>query len=189
MDTIEAIRTRQSIGTVKPDSVPRELIEKLLSAAVQAPNHYKVRPWRFVVLTGTAREKLGDVMAQTFLDKFPDLSPDAKSKALEKERSKPLRSPVLIAVGVDKPAESKVVEIENVCATAAACQNLLLAAHALGLGAKWRTGDPARDPQVKQFLGFEPDQHLIAFLYIGYPEIDCEPVERPSFEDRTTWME
>ena len=189
MDTIEAIRTRQSIGTVKPDSVPRELIEKLLSAAVQAPNHYKVRPWRFVVLTGTAREKLGDVMAQTFLDKFPDLSPDAKSKALEKERSKPLRSPVLIAVGVDKPAESKVVEIENVCATAAACQNLLLAAHALGLGAKWRTGDPARDPQVKQFLGFEPDQHLIAFLYIGYPEVETKPVQRPPFDDRTVWMD
>ena len=189
MDTIESIHTRQSVGNVKSDLVPRELLEKLLSAAVQAPNHYKVRPWRFVVLTGAAREKLGDVMAQAFLDKFPDLSPDAKSKALKKERSKPLRSPVLIAVGVDKPTESKVVEIENVCATAAACQNLLLAAHALGLAAKWRTGDPARDSKVKQFLGFEPDQHLIAFLYIGYPESDPGPVERPSFEDRTTWLE
>ena len=49
METLEAIHTRQSIGQVKPDPVPRELIEKLLSAAVQAPNHYKVRPWRFVV--------------------------------------------------------------------------------------------------------------------------------------------
>jgi nitroreductase len=82
-----------------------------------------------------------------------------------------------------------VIEIENVCATAAACQNLLLAAHALGLAAKWRTGDPARDPKVKQFLGFAPDQHLIAFLYIGYPEFKPESVERPSFEDRTVWLE
>ena len=189
METIEAIHTRQSIGNVKPDPVPRELIEKLLSAAVQAPNHYKVRPWRFVVLTGAARERLGEVMAQSFLKKFPDLPSETQVKAVEKERSKPLRSPVLIVVGVDKPSESKVIEIENVCATAAACQNLLLAAHALGLAAKWRTGDPARDPQVKQFLGFEPDQYLIAFLYVGYPEGECGTVDRPSFDDRTNWME
>jgi nitroreductase len=189
MNVLDAIYRRQSIGKVKPDPIPREIIEKLLSAAVQAPNHYKVRPWRFVVLTGSSRERLGEVMAQSFLKKFPDLSPDAQSTALGKERSKPLRSPVLIAVGVDKPAESKVIEIENVCATAAACQNLLLAAQGLGLAAKWRTGDPARDPLVKQFLGFKPDQYLIAFLYIGYPEFEPEPCDRPSFEDRTTWME
>jgi nitroreductase len=189
VETIQAIQTRQSISKVKPDPVPRDVIETLLSAAVQAPNHYKVRPWRFVVLTGAVREKLGEVMGQAFLEKFPDLPADAQEKALEKERSKPLRSPVLIAVGVDKPVESKVLEIENVCAVAAACQNLLLAAHELGLAAKWRTGDPAYDPKVKQFLGFESDQHLIAFLYIGFPEFEAEEKERPSFEDRTTWME
>jgi nitroreductase len=189
VDTLDAIHTRQSIGKVKPDPVPRALVEKLLSAAVQAPNHYKVRPWRFVVLVGAAREKLGELMAQIFLEKFPDLSPDMLLTALEKERSKPLRSPVLIAVGVDKPTESKVIEIENVCAAAAACQNLLLAAHASGLAAKWRTGDAARDPKIKQFLGFEPDQHLIAFLYIGYPDFEPAPVERPSFEERTVWLE
>ena len=189
MDTLDAIHARQSIGKVKPDPVPRETIEKLLSAAAQAPNHYKVRPWRFVVLTGPGRERLGEVMAQVFMEKFPDLPPDVQPKALEKERSKPLRSPLLIAVGVDKPAESKVIEIENVCAAAAACQNLILAAHDLGLAAKWRTGDTAQDPQIKQFLGFEPDQHLIAFLYIGYPEFEPEFVERLSFEDRTVWMD
>lgn len=189
MEALDAIHSRQSIGKLKPDPVPRELIEKLLSAAVQAPNHYKVRPWRFVVLTGSARERLGQVMAEVFIEKFPDLPPDAQAKALEKERAKPLRSPLLIAVGVDKPAEAKVIEIENVCAAAAACQNLLLAAHDLGLAAKWRTGNPAFDPKVKAFLGFEPDQHLIAFLYLGYPKTEPEPVERPSFVDRTVWMD
>jgi len=185
MDVFEAIHTRQSVAKVKPDSVPRELIERALSAAVQAPNHYKVRPWRFVVLTGEAREKLGSVMAAALQEKHPDFPPEA----FDKEKSKPLRSPVLIAVGVDKPSEAKVVEVENICASAAAVENLLLAVHAEGLGAKWRTGDPARDPKVKQFLGFEPDQYLIGFIYIGYPEFELEPRERPSFEDRTTWME
>ncbi len=185
MDVLEAIHTRHSVGKVKTDPVPRELIEKLLSAAVQAPNHYRVRPWRFVVLTGQGRERLGDVMADAFHKKFPDVAPEA----LDKERAKPLRSPLLIAVGVDKPAEPKVLEIENVVAAAAACQNLLLAAQGLGLAAHWRTGDPARDPEVKKFLGFTPDQDLIAFLYVGYPDLPPAGEERPSFEDRTRWIE
>jgi len=185
MELIEAIQTRHSVGKVKQDALPRELVEKLLLAAVQAPNHYKVRPWRFVVLTGQGREKLGDVMAGIFHRKFPDVA----SEALDKERAKPLRAPVLIAVGVDKPAESKVLEIENICATAAACENLLLAAHGLGLAAQWRTGEAARDPDVKKFLGFEAEQHLLAFLYIGYPDNPPVTETRPSFEDRTVWID
>ncbi|MDQ3006972.1 MAG: nitroreductase family protein, partial [Chloroflexota bacterium] len=78
---------------------------------------------------------------------------------------------------------------ENICAVAAACQNLLLAAHAMGLGAKWRTGEWARDDKVKEFLGFSADQHILAFIYVGYPEFILEPVPRPSFEDRTVWRE
>ncbi|GAB4503495.1 MAG: nitroreductase family protein [Anaerolineales bacterium] len=184
MDIIQAIYTRQSIGKVKPDPPSRALVEKLLAAGVQAPNHYKVRPWRFVVLSGAAREKLGQVMAASQKERQPDLP----AEAYEKTRGLPLRAPVILAVGVDKPADSKVIEIENIAAVAAACQNILLAAHAEGLGAIWRTGEWARDPQVKQFLGFAPDQHLIGFLYIGYPESQPQPPQRPSFEDRTVWM-
>ncbi|HXF86515.1 MAG TPA: nitroreductase [Anaerolineales bacterium] len=185
MEVLEAIHTRRTLGKVKADPVPREIIEKLLSAAVQAPNHYKVRPWRFVVLTGEGRKKLGEVFAASQRDRMPDLPPEA----LDKTRAIPLQAPVVIAVGVDKPTEPKVLEIENICAAAAACQNILLAAHALGLGAKWRTGEWAHDPKVKEFLGFEPDQHILAFLYIGYPEFTPDAQPRPSFEDRTVWIE
>jgi nitroreductase len=185
LELLELIHTRHSIPKVKPDPIPKALIEKLLSAAVQAPNHHRVRPWRFVVLQGKARERLGEIMANSLKNR----NPEVMEEALTIERSKPLRAPLLIAVGVDKPTEPKVVEIENVCAAAAACQNLLLAAHALGLGAMWRTGPAAEDPQVKVFLGFTPDQQLISFLYIGYPDGELKALERPSFEDRTVWME
>ncbi len=184
MDVFEAIYQRQSIGKVKSDPVPRELIEQLLAAAVQAPNHHKVRPWRFIVMRGMARERLGEVMAQSLKTNKPEASEDD----LQRERLKPLRAPLVIAVGVDKPNLPKVIEIENVCATAAAVQNLLLAAHALGLGAMWRTGSAATDPAVKQFLGLDPEQHLIGFVYIGYPLEALTPHVRPSFEDRTVWM-
>jgi len=185
MDVFEAIYNRHSQGKVKSDALPRELIEKLLDAAVQAPNHYKVRPWRFVVLTGDGLNKLGNVMGISQQERHPEFP----SETFDKCRVLPLRAPVVIAVGVDKPSEAKVLEIENVCAAAAAIQNLLLAAHAMGLGAKWRTSEWARDPMVKNFLGFDTDQHIIGFIYIGYPEFITEYPPRPSFEDRTVWME
>lgn len=185
METLDAIHTRRSIKIVRPDPIPRELIERLLAAAVQAPNHHKVRPWRFVVLIGAARERLGDVMAASMRKRVPE----AAEEQLEVERKRPLRAPVVIAVGIDKPDRPKVIEIENVLAGGAAVQNLLLAAHDLGLAAMWRTGNAAYDPDVKTFLGFEPDQHLIAFVYVGYRLDGPEPVERPSFEDRTVWMD
>lgn len=176
MDLFDAIRTRQSISRVKPDPVPREQLEKMLAAAVHAPNHHKVRPWRFVVLAGSARERLGDVMAQSMHAR----DPNANDEGLARERTKPLRAPVLIAVGVDKPNIPKAIEIENVCAAAAAVQNMLLAAHDLGLGAMWRTGPAAYDSKVKTFLGLEADQHLVAFVYVGYAETEPAPPSRPS---------
>ena len=185
MDLFEAIHNRHSQKKVRPDPVSRELIGKLLDAAVQAPNHYKVRPWRFVVLTGEARAKLGEVMSASLQDRQPDFPQEAFDKA----QMTPLQAPVVIAVGVEKPSEPKVLEIENICAVAAAIENLLLAAHALELGAKWRTGEWARDAKVKEFLGFEADQHIVGFIYVGYPEFIIEPPARPSFEDRTVWME
>jgi nitroreductase len=185
MDAFEAINTRHSAGKFKADALPRAVVMKLLDAGNQAPNHYKVRPWRFVVLTGNARSKLGDVMAASQADRFPDLPQDG----FDKTRGLPLRAPVLIAVGVDKPSEGKVLEVENICAVSAACQNILLAAHASGLGAIWRTGEWARDAKVKEFLGFAADQHIAGFIYLGFPEGVSEPAPRPSVEDRTIWME
>ncbi len=185
MEMLEAIHSRHSEGKVKPDPLPRELIEKLLDAAVQAPNHYKVRPWRFVVLVGEGRNKLGDVMVASQREHHPEFP----QEAFNKTRTLLLRAPVVIVVGVDKPNEAKVWEIENICAAAAATENLLLAAHAMGLGAKWRTGEWARDVKVKEFLGFESDQPIVGFIYIGYPEFVTEPPPRPPFGDRTVWIE
>ena len=186
MELFEAIHGRTTISKVKPDALDRELIENLLSAGAQAPNHHKVRPWRFVVLTGDGRKKLGDVMAASFADR----NPGAPTEGLDKTRGLPLRAPVVIAVGADKPApDSKTIEVENISAASAACQNILLAAHALGLGAIWRTGEWARDAKVKEFLGFAADQHIVGFIYIGHPDVTPEPYTRIGFEDRVTWVE
>ena len=185
MELFEAIYQRQSVGKVRPDPVEPEVIEKLLAAAAQAPNHHRVRPWRFIVLSGQARNRLGDIMAASLQAR----QPETPTAALDVERSRPLRSPVLIAVGVDLPSEPKVVEIENICAAAAATQNLLLAAQASGLAAIWRTGPAANDPAVKRFLGLQPEQRLIGLIYLGYPMEGERPLpQRPDHSDRTSWL-
>lgn len=185
MDVMDAIHGRQTVSKMKQDALPREMIETLLSAGAQAPNHRKVRPWRFVVLTGNGRKKLGDVFAASFAHRNPAAPPEG----LDKIRAMPLRAPVIIAVGVDKPADAKTIEIENVSAASAACQNILLAANALSLGVIWRTGEWARDARVKVFLGFAEDQHIVGFIYVGYPEALPEPYVRQGFEDRVKWVE
>jgi nitroreductase len=118
------------------------------------------------------------------------MDPAVKDIPLEFDRakSKALRAPVIIAVGAEIPDGAKCVEIEEVAACAAAVQNLLLAAHALGLGAIWRTGDPAYDSGVKQFLGFAPTDHLLGFVYVGYPTAEPTRSKHTPATELTRWI-
>lgn len=189
MDVNEAIRTRRSVGKVATEIPDRSLIEKVLEAARWAPNHHLTQPWKYFVLTGNARNRLGEVLVQI---KAEGMTEDERLKAsiqLERERQKPLRAPVILAAAVSPSADPKVEEIEEICAVAAGVQNALLTAHALGLGAIWRTGKPAYSPRMKAFFGLLEKETLLGFLYIGYPSI--LPKERPRLPiaDKVTWLE
>ena len=63
MDIIETIATRRSLGKMRPDAPPRELIERVLEAGVHAANHHDTQPWRFFVLTNEGRSEFGEVLA------------------------------------------------------------------------------------------------------------------------------
>ncbi len=106
---------------------------------------------------------------------------------IAKERHKPLRSPVLIVVVAEHPTLPNVLEIENIEATAAAVQNMLLAAEEIGLAAMWRTGDAAFDPRVKRWLGIAPEDAIVAFVYLGFPAIPKTERHPIPFEEKTTW--
>lgn len=148
MDVFEAIRTRRSIHKVKPDCPPRADIEAILEAATWAPNHHRVEPWRFFVLAGDAREELGAAMAKALAEHRAPLDAAARHAWLATQRARARRAPVIIAVVVEPPQTPMVLEVENVQAVAAAIQNLLLAAHARGLG----TGRHHLSPQGQSVL-------------------------------------
>ncbi|CCF85735.1 nitroreductase family protein [Nitrolancea hollandica] len=185
MVVLEAIRTRRSIGKVGPERPPREAIQQILDAATWAPTHHKTQPWRFYVLAGRAREALGEVMAEC---KAAQVSGSKAESKVEKARRKPLRAPVIVAVAVQPSRDEDVVEIEEIAATSAAVQNMLLAAHAMGLGAIWRTGDPCYDPKVQAFFGLQEPARLLGFVYLGYPAVSSLRGKRIPAEELTVWL-
>lgn len=186
MEVIQAAMARRSIGKIKPDPVPRDLVEHVLLAAVQAPNHYQNFPWCFWVVAGKERDKLGEVMAAALRDRLPDPDSASGQAALDAERRKPLRAPVIIVAGVNQAPSGKALPIENIEAASAAVQNIVLAAHALGLAAMWRTGEPAYSDKVKSHFGLGPEDHIVAFVYLGYPAAEPSPRAR-RYEQWVEW--
>jgi len=188
MSVFETIKKRRSIGKMTQERPSRQQIKRLLEAATHAPNHHKVEPWKFIVLAGKAREELGLIMAASLASHLDETASGKAQARLNKERTKLLRSPVVIAVVAQPPRLPNVLEIENIEAVAAAVQNMLLAAEEMGLACMWRTGDAAYDPRVKQWLGLAPAEHIVAFVYVGFPAIPAlERVPTP-FEEKTTWL-
>ncbi len=188
MTVFETIKSRRSIGKMTEQRPTRGQIEQILEAATHAPNHHLVQPWKFFVLAGEARHELGTIMAQSLAARMEESTSQKAQAKLDNECRKPLRAPVLIAVAAQYPRQPKVVEIENVAATAAAVENMLLVAEELGLACMWRTGDAAYDPHVKHWLGLSEEDHIVAFVYLGYSAIAHFERHPQPVESKTTWL-
>ena len=189
MEVLQAIRTRRSMGKLTDERPPRELVERLIEAACWAPNHFMTQPWRFWVLTGGARQALGEAMARGLAARLEAQGKTPTPEQLEAERNRPLRAPVVIVAAVEpRTDDPRVVEVEEIAAGAAAVQNLLLAAHASGLAASWRTGAAAYDPMVKAHLGLSERAHILGFIYLGYPDGELPPAKPRDPASRTVWQ-
>lgn len=165
MDAITALHTRLSIPRLTAPAPTAEQIDQLLRAALRAPDHGILRPWRFMLLEDAQRERLGEIFVEAQLQDDPDSEP----AVLDKVRGNPLRAPCVLVVVAETDPANRVPVVDQVMAVAAATQNMMLAAHALGLGAMWRTGRMAEHPLVKQRLGFAEKDEIVAYLYLGTP--------------------
>jgi nitroreductase len=125
---------------------------------------------------GEALTQLGELFASA-------LPADASPEALTKARAMPLRAPLLVLVIARVQASAKVPAQEQVLAAGCAAHAILLAAHAQGIGAVWRTGDMAYNPQVAAGLGLAADEQLIAYLYLGTPERELRAVPQVQVSD------
>lgn len=163
MELYEALRTRRTSGAFAPAAPPRALIERLIEAATWAPNHHLTEPWRFHVLAGDARDALARAIG--------DVLPPALDTPRERDavRAKLARSPVVLVITQRGASADPVRSLEDYAACACATQNLLLAAHAEGLAAKWSTGKLARSSGAAAYLGLAEQDRIVAYVYLGYP--------------------
>ncbi|KQP14499.1 nitroreductase [Pseudorhodoferax sp. Leaf265] len=169
---LDLLLTRRSPWPVA-EPIPSEAeLQRAFAATMCAPDHGALRPWRFVLIRGAARERLGDLFVQAA--RLRDPAGDA-----ERFRRKALVAPLLVAVVAHLQPHPKVPEIEQTVATGAAAMNLLNALHLQGYGCFWVSGPNAYDPTVHAGLGLAANEQLLGFVYVGTPQSgDKQPPAR-----------
>ena len=172
MDALEALHTRVSVGRLPGEPPSGDVLQQIYRAALRAPDHGALRPWRFLQIAGDARERLGELFREATREK----DPDTPEPMLDKAASKPLRAPLIVVAIASKQADTKIPEVEQVISAGAAVQNMLIACHALGVGAMWRTGGMAYHERVRRGLGLNDAETIVGFLYVGEVEGPVKPI-------------
>lgn len=162
----------------------RDELEEILRLTVRVPDHGKIAPWRFIVIRGEERQRLGEAALQLALKKNPELSVDFQSV----ERARFMRAPVVVAVISKAGPHVKIPEWEQVMSAGAVCLNLLMAVNAHGYAANWLTEWVSYDPDFLRELDVGEGEKVAGFIYAG--STTFPPVERPRPElnDVVTWV-
>ena len=164
MDALDALHNRVSIGVLADPAPDGPQREKIFRAALRAADHGNLRPWRFLVVEGTARNKLGEIYLQAS-DSQGALSDAQKERTL----AMPLRAPMVVVAITQLQEHPKVPFNEQRMSTAGAVQAMLTAAFAENVGAYWRTGALAENRQVARALGLAENEEVSGFIYMGTP--------------------
>jgi nitroreductase len=162
---IDALLSRHSVPALQL-SAPgpsQQQIDTAIDAALRAPDHGGLKPWRFVLIRGAARARLSEL----FVSRLQQREPATPAGKLDKARRTPLAAPLVIAVGAHLRADHKVPELEQLLSTGAGVMNLLNAFHAQGYGAIWLTGGNAYDLEIAAALGFQAQERCLGFVYVG----------------------
>ncbi|TGD74726.1 nitroreductase [Mangrovimicrobium sediminis] len=165
---------RASCARLAEPAPSAEELEPMFAAAMRAPDHARLRPWRFLCVRGERRVELG----QRFREALLVRDPAADSAAQDKAANAPLRAPLLVVAIASISEHPKVPPIEQRLAAGCATYGLLLAAEASGYAGIWRTGEVAFDRTVMNALGLAANEEIIGFLYLGTREGDCRALPR-----------
>jgi len=179
MQAIDALLQRYSARSLAEPAPDDGALGLIFESATRAPDHGRLRPWRFIVIRSEARQRFGDLLA----DQLRRTRDSVTDESLERERRKAFRAPLIIVVAAIISPGGKIPEIEQVLSAGAAAQTMLLATQALGFNAVWKTGASAYDDVVKGALGLESKDSIVGFLYMG------SDVDGPGSLPRPDWKE
>ncbi len=165
MEALDALLNRVSAPRLVEPAPTAEQRDVLFAAALRAPDHGQLRPYRFLSIEGQARNRLGEVLAQAVQAQGGEVT----EAALDKARAMPLRAPLVVVVIARLQDHVKVPKTEQLITAGCAAHAIELAAYAQGIGAVWRTGELSHAPLVTAALGLQAGEEIIAFLYLGTP--------------------
>jgi len=172
------INSRRSMGNLDLPAPTHAQIETAIECAATAPDHKKLRPWRFIVTQGDARHELGNALVAAAQAKAVQEGETLSEKDIVKTQAMPLRAPVIITVVTKIQAHKKVPPFEQMLSAGAAVQNLILALKAQGFSTVWRTGLLCNEAAVKLYFDVGPDDYVTAFVYTGTSPKN-EPARKP----------
>ncbi len=180
-----ALRRSTSTRLLSEPGPDPEQIRSLLRVAARAPDHGKLTPWRFVVLTGDARRSYGEKLAAIAISRNPQMD----EAGLKVERERFLRAPCVIAVVSRAGDHAKIPVWEQHLSAGAVCFALLLAGQAMGLAGCWLTEWPAYDDAARAALGLAAAERIAGFIYLGSPGEAPRERERPDLDGIVTYYE
>lgn len=184
----QIIQERRSVkpGFFKQgEAIPHDIIKQALVNATWAPNHGKTEPWHFIVFSGEGIRRLSRFQAELYRQESGDKFTHAKYQKLQQDY---LKASHVIAICYKKHPGSRIPEIEEIAAVAAAVQNLALTLHAYGYGGYWTTGGITYYESAKPFFALETHDKLMGFYLCGVPLAQPPAHPRKSLEEKTTWV-
>ena len=179
MDAITALQQRNSSARLSEPAPTGEDRHAIFQAALRAPDHARLRPWRFLTVEGDARLTLGEKMASAAKIDNPGLDP----AIYEKLKLAPLRAPLLVIVIAKISEHPKVPEVEQILSAGAAATKLLTAAHALGYAGIWRTGSVSFSRTFMSSIGLQANEKMVGFIYLGTADGPSKPLPDMAVDD------
>lgn len=183
---IDFLLSRRSViaNLIKGPGPTQEDLQKIVQAAMRVPDHGRLEPWRMLVLRDRAREELGHVLKDAFVEE----NPKATEVQVNYEQNRLTRAPVVVAVVSKVLKDHKIPEWEQILSSGAACQTMLIAAQSMGYAAQWLTEWYAYHPAVSKALNLEENERIAGFVYIGSGKAPSER-DRPEYENVVTEVE
>ncbi len=188
------LQTRRSVRRFKPDPIADSALERILTSATHAPSAHNRQPWRFIVVTtSVVKQRLADKMSAAFESALiaDGLATEEIEKQITRSRTRILAAPVIIVLCLD-PSElnqhpdqkrKKAEYIMAVQSVAAATNQLLLAAHAEGLGGVWVCSPLFAPEAVRDALELNESWEPQGMCFVGYAENTPQPRERKELKD------
>jgi nitroreductase len=189
MHPADFLRARRSASPklLAPPVPTGRVLEDILTIALRTPDHGRLFPWRFVVLTGAGLAALAGAVGEAFGADHPGADADAVAAARQRFDAAPMIIAAVTTARPHHPANPKIPEFEQLLSAGAACMNLLHACHAHGFGAVWLSGWASYHPAVLAHLGLAGHERLAGFVHVGTESAPQDDRPRPSLDDAVSF--